>query len=296
MPANYFRLIHSRLSALGGHSLLLCLLLLPGLALRSSGENNTMLVTNDLSREGLTIIEYSSPAFQIEIQKLLNAEALSKAAGFLPLSLIVVNNTGKYIWSFTVIYTYPDRIAPAGTPWKHIISPTSSAAYRSEMLAPGTTFLITPVSTFIASHQLSGERPLQPYLDEGMDRMIQLFLEKDSKERIEASVDSIIFEDGTLVGPDTAKRVDKINNQMRGEKELLDSLQGLHGEELRKSLLFYSRSQPYYDDYTREQFNHARHILDFLNEEGEPAALTAIQNRRDRRRFPSPDGVKRREP
>jgi hypothetical protein len=73
-----------------------------------------MITTNPVQDKGVLVVDASSPAFAIEVQKLLTPEAIAKASSFLPQSLIVINNTDQYIWGFTVVYRYPEWIAPAG--------------------------------------------------------------------------------------------------------------------------------------------------------------------------------------
>ncbi|HEY3458424.1 MAG TPA: hypothetical protein VGK64_27835 [Bryobacteraceae bacterium] len=57
-----------------------------------------MHINNAVNDEGLTVIDAASPSFMAEVQQFLDAEALEKAASFLPYSLIIVNNTGRYVW------------------------------------------------------------------------------------------------------------------------------------------------------------------------------------------------------
>ena len=249
-------------------------------------------VMNPLSNRGFSVIRYTDPAFDGEVHKLLSPVALLKAKDFLPLSAVVVNNTGQYIWGFTLIYTYLDRIAPVGTPWRHVISPKSGVSEHSRMLGPGCAYLITPVSDFLASRDASGNKSLQPYLDEGLDRIIELFNKTSSQARLQLSVDSIIFDDGLLVGPDAGKQEERINQESQADKELLASIDGLTGDALRKELLAYSRLDMTNPDnrYRRTQ---AEFFLKILKVRGESGLQTAVQSRRMQQRFIGSDVVTR---
>lgn len=146
-----------------------------------------------------------------------------------------------------------------------IVSPSPGGrAHRREMLEPGASYLITSVSDFNASRDAAGERTLEPFPDEGMDRMVKLFDKQRGNGRVEVSVDSIIFEDGTLAGPDTAERMDEINARINAEKDLIASLVSLHGQELRKKLLAPQLSQgsgPAASEYSRHMNGTAQAIL-----------------------------------
>ncbi|MBV9763108.1 MAG: hypothetical protein JO340_21275 [Acidobacteriaceae bacterium] len=159
------------------------------------------------------MVSFDDPTFDAEVRQLLTPDALDKAKDFLPKSAVLINSTGQYIWGFTVIYTYPDRIAPAGTPWRHIISPKSGVADRARMLAPGARYLITPVSDFLASRDPSGKKSLQPFLDEGLDRIIDLFKREQLTDRLQLSVDAVIFDTGIVIGPDSAGLREQVRKQ-----------------------------------------------------------------------------------
>lgn len=72
------------------------------------------------------------------------------------------------------------------------------------MLAPDARYLITPVSDFLASRDASGKRGLQPFLGEGLDRIIDLFKRDQLSDRPQLSVDAVIFDTGVTIGPDSA--------------------------------------------------------------------------------------------
>jgi hypothetical protein len=255
-----------------------------------------MTVNNYLKDAGVVIIDSTSSAFDPEIQKLLTPEAQKKALPFLSSSLVVINNTGQYIWGFTIVYTYPDWTAPAGTAWKHRISPSAGgAAQRNLMLAPGDSFLITPVSDFLASADSSGKRFLQPFLDEGMDRMIAHYLSQQSvkNERVEILADSVIFEDGMLLGPDTEGMMSKVNERIRAEKDFISSVENLRGEVLHRKLQLHSQAGMV-DEHSGQMSNHASAVLNVFDRQGEAAAVQIIETIKSRKWFSNPEGTVRR--
>jgi hypothetical protein len=275
-------------------SVLLLLVLLP--CCKSFAVTPPMKIANPLKDDGLVVLDAASPEFMLEVQKLLSPGAVIKASSFLPQSLVIVNNTQQFIWGFTAVYRYPDWISPAGTPWKHRISPSNGGpADRSRMLAPGARFLVTPVSDFLASSDLNGDVVVQPYLDEGMDHMIAQFRKQhpNPNERIEVAIDSVIFEDGSLGGPDTEGMMEKVNQRIKAEKDLAKSLQTLRGEGLRAKLLLHAH-KGMGDEYSGRTSSVAQSLLSVLDQHGEDAAQQILEQMRGRVWFVNSMNVRRK--
>lgn len=263
---------------------------------KSFAANRQMKIVNPLRDNGLVVLDASSPDFIAEVQKLLSQEAVAKASSFLSQSLVIINNTDQFIWGFTTVYRYPDWISPAGTPWKHRISPSGGGpADRSRMLAPGARFLITPVSDFLASSDANGNAVVQPYLDEGMDRMIAQFKTQhpNSNERIEVTIDSVIFEDGFLAGPDSEEMMKKVNDRIRAEKDLTASLHALKGEDFRAKLLFHAHKDMG-NEYSGRLSNVAQSLLTVLNEYGEEKAQQILQQMEIKKWFLNSENVRKK--
>jgi len=259
-------------------------------------QERPMKISNPLQGSGIVALDASSPEFMPEVQKLLTPAAISKAAPFLTRSIVLINNTNEFIWGFTVVYQYPDWISPAGTPWKHRISPSCGGpADRNRMLAPGARFLVTPVSDFLASATRDGGMILQPFLDEGMDRMINQFKAQhpDANERVEATIDSVIFEDGVLEGPDSEGMMARTNERVRAEKDLAVSLSGLRGDALRARLLLDSH-RGMRDEYSGRTSTVAQSLIAVLDQRGENATVDVVEKIRNTHWFQNADHVRRK--
>jgi hypothetical protein len=264
--------------------------------LTTMASDKRMPVNHPLRDSGFLVIDASSPSFIAEVAKFLDPDIITKATSFLPYSLVIVNNTGRYVWGFTVIYTLPDVIAPAGKPWRFITSPSAKSSDRNRMMCPGCSYLITPVSDFHGAIDAAGTRRLQPFVDEGMERIIQLFEAEYLNKRFEASIDSVIYEDGTLAGPDAAGNMSLINSRIRADSDLLAALQGLRGEELRKALLLHSGNLlASGEEYSRHKTRTAQHILDSLDRRGEAATLEGLEELRKGKWFGESGNVRREE-
>ncbi len=173
---------------------------------------------------------------------------------------------------------------------------SGSRRYRKGVFFSSVLACNRQLSDFYGAIDASGKRRLQPFLDEGMDRIIHLFESEYLNNRLEASVDSIIFEDGTLAGPDTAGKMDSINSRIRADSDLLDALAGLRGDEFRKALLLHSGSalaSP--DEYSQHKMGTAQNIIDSLDRDGEAVTLEKLEDLRRGRWFGKAGVVRRRE-
>ena len=256
-----------------------------------------MTLNNPLRNAGFTAIDAASPDFMKEVQKLLEPDLVAQAQSILPYSIVLKNDTGEYVWGFSVLYTFPDSLAPSGNARKRAISPSGGGpADRSRMLAPGASFLITPISGFLASSgDAAGNRRVVPAnRGESLKTMIQQFISNDGNGRVEASVEAVIFEDGTLIGPDGAKMVNRVNSKINGNKDLIDILTNLRGEELAAKLSEISKKglEEHLDPVARSSLTDieavassyyltartsAAHLLNILQSQGESDALAHIE-------------------
>lgn len=260
-------------------------------------ERSVVVLSNPISGEGFVVIGAKSPRFSSEINKLLTPEAQAKASPFLPLSFIVVNNTGRYVWGFSFIYVFPDNIAPAGTPRTILISPSPGGPSPRELLfSPGSEYLITPVMDFYAAIDGNGVRAREPILDDQTDRMIKVFQTRhpNINERVQASVDSLIYEDGTIVGPDTAGTQARINDMIRADHDLVTSLQQLSGDALRSQIASMHPSNQDRDAYSFRHDAVASTLQDIFGKEGEDGLHKRLQVMNLHDWFPSAGYVRRK--
>ncbi len=161
------------------------------------------------------------------------------------------------------------------------------------MVAPGDHYLITPITDIIPSRNAAGKRGTSPYFDEGMERVVALFQADDAKQQIDASVDSVIFEDGRLIGDDSVDRVAKINARMRAERDLVAGLQTLSGTDLQQRLFSEVKATSENRDYAKFKTRAANYILRVLNNRGEPAALEAVRQLSGVKWFANSEGVRK---
>jgi hypothetical protein len=217
----------------------------PSVPVSSSHSAAKMKISNPLDAEGLKVVAFDSPEFRPALEAMIDADLIARAEPFLRYAVVLVNTTGRYIWGFTAIYTYPDKIAPSGNPWRHQINPSAGGVgNRAQYFAPGARYLLTPVSNFLAEVDAGGLRRVKPSWYDGIEEVIknQSGIGDPLRQRVELSIDSLIYEDGLLVGPDQADRISQVNRRILREKRFADSFTGLTGSALRAKLAEYSNS------------------------------------------------------
>jgi len=210
----------------------------------------------------------SDPAFLAEAKKLLRAEELEAITPLLDKCVIVTNLTGEYVFGFTVLYTYPDKLVADGGEARLSVSPTAIAADRRHMAEPGARFVVTPISNLFWSIKADGGRIVWPIFDSPREAMLKWYSENFAGQRVVVSLDSLVYEDGTLTGPDQAGRIKILNDRLRARRDLQHQVAGLRSEELREYLERTARDTTL-DAYGLELGGQAQAYLDILNREGE---------------------------
>ena len=147
------------------------------------------------------------------------------------------------------------------------------------MLGPGDTYLVTPVSDLAARRYSSGQVFAPPPADEGLLRYIQIFKTEFLGGRGSVQIDSVIFDDGTLIGAHDAGVTGRINNRIQAEKDLLSAIQPLNGKELR-DYLNATKTPELQDEYFMHKASRAQEFDHLLNAQGEADFRNQIQLRR----------------
>ena len=256
-----------------------------------------VVLTNPVSDEGLRVIDPTSPSFPSEISNLLGADVRTKASSFLPWSFIIVNETGRYVWGFTFIYTFPDNLAPSGAPRQIRISPSPGGpAPREALLSPGSKYLVTPVMDFYAALDANGVRVRRPIVDNQTDRFIRIFrsTHPNMNERVQASVDSLIYEDGTIVGPDMAGNQTRVNDEIHADRDLVAMLTNLKGENLRSHFANMRPGNRPKDAYSSRVDAVASALKDIFSREGENGLRKRLEIMKLNDWFPNPGYVRRK--
>lgn len=239
-----------------------------------TGPMTPFAVINKLSSAGIVVLTSTSPQFENHLAKLLSPAAIAKAEPLLNKSVIIINAGTAPLLGFTLIYRYPKKLALAGTPWEQRIRRYAASSDSGSLFEPGDEFLFTPVASFEARLNQAGTIHSQPWLDEGTDRMIKVYLNSWIDEETELSVDAIVSETGAVLGDDTADTFGWITAQIQAETELQSAFK-LSGDALRKKLLSMTPAQGN-DNYARALDITARSILGELDARGEESVRSEM--------------------
>jgi hypothetical protein len=238
---------------------------------------------NDLAGDGLTWTTPDHPGFAEEVRRLLKEEEFEWIKPVLPQSVIVRNETGGYLSSLTVLYRYPEFLSTDGVPMQIPVSPAAVVLERSYMAEPGAKFILTPVPNLYWSFKGNGDRAIWPMSRAGDDGWVNWYLQEHGSYDVVVSLDSLVHEDGTLVGPDLAGRLETLNARLRADREIFREVSRLSGDALVTYLQ--SASAAYSTDaYTMRLSERAQTLLEDLLNKGSGAfdATLAGMKKQDR--------------
>lgn len=211
------------------------------------------------SLSGVTLIGPNDAAYRASVQALIPPGQLPAYQPMLPYSVLVRNDTGRTIVDVCLIF---DVTQPTGYKTGSIAtSPGSIPPVGARpLLNPGAQILIAAVPRF----DYIGPRGHTPATDS--PRIQQVAAAKS----LVIGLDSAIFADGTMAGPDTQNNFLRYTAQLAADRDFAASIKGFEGTPI-ASLTAYldqldaaSRSgppQPIYDwEYNHRLGSDARHL------------------------------------
>ena len=244
-------------------------------------------ITQPANSEGIAIIAPTDEAFSPLLDHMLAPNVRQEITPILPDCLIVRNDSGQYIWGFTVIYGYPDQVTPNGKIWRRQINVSPGGAVgRDRMLAPGAYYLVTPVPGIAASASSTGVAILQPSYNLNVPALVASATTQSTQlgSRLNIAVDSVVFESGLIAGPDEGGQRIRLQAMMQAEKDVVNATTNQSGNGLKSSLeTLYA--QPITGDYSLHVHILAGHLLSVLNDKGEASAKVVINSISASRRF-----------
>jgi len=162
------------------------------------------------SLSGITLIKPVDSNFQSLVATFVPASEMPAFAPFLPYSVIVRNSTPRNILGMSVVFRVVNQ---QGQPFTMAISPANFPTMRRPVLAPGKTFFV-PV-----------ESPGRTDSSVGLTASASLGIEQyNSSRSIDISVDSVLFDDGTLAGPDTLNMFDHYSARLLAFKTIAQNI------------------------------------------------------------------------
>lgn len=190
---------------------------------------------NELETEGISLFRLGDPEFQTAITQILSPGDSDKIGGLLPYALVVRNDTGVFLMSVTVLYSFPSPVQ-AGKTVRNRIASMTQVADRALMLPPGDSLLVTPVGDIGGTVDSRGQRRRFPIITDSSMFLIERQIKFYRDKAITVSIDSLLFEDGALVGPDSGELETYVNANRRAEIELYSKIVQLRGPDLKAYL------------------------------------------------------------
>ena len=241
-------------------------------------------------KSGISINEASGSAFAAAIGNWLSPETKELLRPILPNSVIVNNQTDKAIVAVCVRWTLTDlegRVTVDDMTLQTLIKD------RRFMADPGGAVFMSPYTAL--------NRKIE--LGKGTRVMESTFKWPDlnryaGQRAINISIDSVIFEDGTIIGPDQNKTAEKLSAWLRAEKEIVDQVLSKQGEALKQYLMSVSStkvdgsmlqgsSEKFYNDRTT---SFSKTLLGLLQREGEGRLLSVCKSTQNAERILLPKG------
>jgi hypothetical protein len=189
------------------HKLTLLLLTSPLLALAQS----ITVVSGDWQGEGVVLVPPSSAEFGILAQSLLPPETASQVNPLYSQSFILSNATARTIIAYSMRWEWTD---PVGQRRIHdvVYSETHLPAGIGQIL-PQSSRLVTPVLDLGIS-----ATPVPLAMQKARDAWLQ---RSSGAQSLKVSLETIVLDDGTILGKDENNAAANIQANMDAERELL---------------------------------------------------------------------------
>jgi hypothetical protein len=183
-----------------------------------------------LTESGIRILTPETQEFRDELQALTAGSSHPLLDETLPYSVIVKNTSTRFIATIVVIYNIKNS---EGNPVDHTFALSSLYRHRARLMAPGESRLVGPVPFLyetVNRRQLAGALPLDNAANENVQQRLRNYTNQQS---IHVTLDSVVFEDGELIGPDKANMLGVLNSWIRAEQELREAVGTKNGVELK---------------------------------------------------------------
>lgn len=165
---------------------------------------------------GVTVIRYGDPEFPAALEKLTAGADLGAAAALLPYSVILRNDGPRKL--LAVLRRY--EVTRSDGTRQLITRRTEALASPSDALAVGAFILLSPMGglgTASTNKVLLGSGMMGAEVQRWVPQL-------QSAQKIVFSVDSVVFEDGEIAGPDKSQYGREIEEVQRARRDLKASM------------------------------------------------------------------------
>jgi hypothetical protein len=167
------------------------------------------------SLSGVTIIDSKSPEFMTAVTPLVDPAVFPSIQAILPFSYVLKNNTNKFIIVYSTRWTLIDssgQVTTQDRTWWNL-----STLRDGDAIAPGASRFVSPI------FRLGVPRvgPTGDALSHQIERTLAQF---SSKAKVETSLETVIFEDGSAVGTDATNATAQAQAYLDAERQVLDDV------------------------------------------------------------------------
>lgn len=184
-----------------------------------------------LSNSGVELVPSDSPEFSRVLKQYVEPKSLDLIQSILPYTVIVKNNSRERLLMVTIRISARDE---TGRTTFHDITLGTRNSNSVNMVAPGCTVLITPepgLNTILRAGTLLriGDQDTDTTL-KGLLRVAGRYRQK---AQVDIALDSVVFEDGHLVGPDSVGILAMVNSMADAEDSVISGALPKSGDELK---------------------------------------------------------------
>ena len=172
----------------------------------------------DLPDSGLALYPASSPEFEQILAARVDGESRTAIEAILPYSVILVNRSSSPLVAVVVRSDLTD--ATGRTTSSDMMVSTMN---MNSLIPVGAQILMTPVSGL--NTVLRPDRPMSLSPGDDLRRMVERRGGRfQSQSRVKISLDSVVYSDGSVLGPDTINNLARMNAWIEAERALINEV------------------------------------------------------------------------
>jgi hypothetical protein len=184
-----------------------------------------IVVSDPLRNYGFNLVLANAGAVSALGQRATQMTALPQLAVALPFSVFIVNNSNRGAIATTVRYEVVKKNGQTRSSSCELHSLGLNASSRSQ-LAPASVRIVTPENT--VTTMFAGSFATLPTLSiELQDRLAQAVGLLNESRSVTIVLDSVVLSDGLLIGPDKTNVLQRFNDFLQAQRDLVTEFLGL---------------------------------------------------------------------
>jgi hypothetical protein len=177
----------------------------------------------------MKLLSQGSADFDAILASRVDRQSLERIGPILPFSVILVNEASSPVIAVVV---RAELLNAAGK--TNHATVTLVTMNKRRMFAPGSVMFLTPVGGLSTELRRDTPNTISDANYEQLERAIKHRSDMfQGRESVRISLDSVVFGDGGVVGPDEAKTLERMNAWLQAERGVLEELQRCQPAEIR---------------------------------------------------------------